>query len=256
MSQQRSKRQKTEKSINNSLILTVRLPEKCKDTVTSHINTIYVGTVIRIYDPSYGPSGQVATVHWATDDGLFVTSHTEKKCIFVDLKYKSWVVDHTGVRPGALKLFARYATNDIEDENRNHTINEKRQRNSKILMNDTLMDYPRQVDRDTYSCCLFRLTCNCGCSKKALKYTCSESNTKNGGKVYYGCPDRYRNSDDSCNSFVWKSEVEHGVYMKCQCGQLCKKVNISRKGSLPVFKFVCINRNNKLHQGCNVYMDV
>ena len=59
------------------------------------------------------------------------------------------MVDHTGVRPGALKLFARYATNDIEDKKMNHTINEKRQRNSKILMNDTLMDYPRQVDRDT-----------------------------------------------------------------------------------------------------------
>ena len=122
-------------------------------------------------------------------------------------------------------------------------------------MNDTLMDYPRQVDRDTYSCCLFRLTCNCDCSKKALKYTCSQNNPENGGKVYYGCPDRYRNSDDSCNFFVWKSEVEHGTYVKFQCGQLCKNVNISRKGFLSNFKFIYINRNNKVHHGCNVYMD-
>ena len=78
MSKQKSNRQKTEKSINHHVILTEHLPDSCKDSVTSHINTIYVGAVLRIYDPLYEPSGQVATVHWATDNGLFVTSHTEK----------------------------------------------------------------------------------------------------------------------------------------------------------------------------------
>ena len=55
--------------------------------------------------------------------------------------------------------------------------------------------------------------------------------------------------------FVWESEVEHHRYIKCECGTLCKKVNVSKKGLLPVFKFICINRYNKVHPGCKVYLD-
>ena len=47
------------------------------------------------------------TVHWITNEGLFVTLHNEGICNFVDLKFKSWVVDHGFVKPGAFKLFAR-----------------------------------------------------------------------------------------------------------------------------------------------------
>ena len=55
--------------------------------------------------------------------------------------------------------------------------------------------------------------------------------------------------------FVWKREIEHKEYITCKCGQLCKKINISKKGLLPVFKFVCINNMNKYNQRCNIFLD-
>ena len=55
--------------------------------------------------------------------------------------------------------------------------------------------------------------------------------------------------------FVWKAEVEHKRYMTCKCGKLCKKINVSKKGLLPVFKFVCINRTKKYHPGCDTFLD-
>ena len=256
MSQHMKKRRHNGESQPPTDLVRDRLPESCQMTVKTHINTIYVGTVIRIYDPVNKPEGQLATVHWVTNHGLFVTLHEEGKCDFVQLKYKSWVVDHGFVKPGAFKLFSRYGTNDIEEETRCHTVNEKKKRNSKILMNDILMDFPTQVDRSTYECCLFRLTCNCGASKKVQKFTCSSTNSVNGGKKYYGCADRYTSSNESCNFFVWESEIEHRQYVTCECGNLCKKINISKKGLLPVQKFVCINRSNKLHPGCKVWKDL
>ena len=255
MSQPQKKRRGDHISKLGVDILNERLPESCKQTVHTHINTIYVGSVIRIYDPAGESQGQLATAHWFTTNGLFVTLHGEGICNFVNLKYKSWVVDHGFVKPGAFKLFSRHGTNDIEEEQRSHTINEKKMKNSKILMNDTLMDFPTQADRQTYECSLFRLTCNCGSSKKAKKYSCSASNTENPGKKYYGCPDRYGSSQDSCNFFVWENEIEHGQYITCQCGDLCKKINVNKKGFLPVYKFVCVNRYNKLHPGCKVYKE-
>ena len=48
---------------------------------------------------------------------------------------------------------------------------------------------------------------------------------------------------------------EHGKFVTCQCGDLCKKINISKMGFLPVHKFVCINQNNKLYPGCKVSKD-
>ena len=127
--------------------------------------------------------------------------------------------------------------------------------NSQILTNDTLMDFPTQADRETYRCSLFRLTCNCGMSKKAKVYTCSDSNIKNKGKRYYACCDRYRNTTQSCNFFVWEEEIEHETYTMCECGVLCKRINISKEGFLPDYKFVCVNRGNKYHKGCKYWKD-
>ena len=252
MSSSKKRRTRSKESLVPQYNVHEQLPETCRQTFKNHINSIYVGSIVRIYDPSYKPEGMLVTVHWATDQGLFGTVHDRETCEFIDLKYKSWVVDHRCVRPGAFKLFARYGTNDIEDDTRNHTINEKRQKNSKILMNHTLMDFPTQEDRDTYNCCLFRLTCNCGCSKKAEIYRCSPNNQENGGKQYYACPDRYSNTEESCNYFVWQNEIEHGKFVKCDCGQLCKRININKREHSPTYIFVCVNRYNKIHPGCKV----
>ena len=67
--------------------------------------------------------------------------------------------------------------------------------------------------------------------------------------------DRYHNATQSCNFFVWEHEVAHESYVTCKCGVLCKKVDTSNDGFLPVYKFVCINRGNKYHKGRNFYSD-
>ena len=117
------------------------------------------------------------------------------------------------------------------------------------------MDFPTEVERNTCSCYLFRLTCNCGFSKKAKKFTCSSTNPENSGKRYYGCLDRYSSSEDSHNFFVWEHEIKHGKFVKCECGDLCKRIIISKKGYLPVHKFVCTNRFNKVYPDCQVFKD-
>ena len=257
MSKQGSKRRKQNlhSLSGDKVILTDRLPISCKDTVRNHINSVYVGSIIRIYDAAYGPEGHLVTAHWITEDGIFATLHEDGKMGFVSLKYKTWVVDQRRVKPGSFRLFSRFGMNDVEDEKKTNTINEIKQKNSRILINNTLMEYPTQADRETYRCSLFRLTCNCGLSKQLKKYKCSETNQVNKGKWYYACKDRYCNSSESCNLFVWEHELEHEHYITCQCGILCKKINTCKEGFLPVYKFVCINRGNKYHKGCNFYSD-
>ena len=122
-------------------------------------------------------------------------------------------------------------------------------------MNHMVMHFPTQRDQETYECSLFKLTCNCGYSKRVKNYTCSESSKVNAGQRYYGCVDKYSTSVESCNFFVWEKEIEHQTYQTCDCGILCKRINISKKGMVHVLKFACVNRNNKFHQGCHVFRD-
>ena len=51
------------------------LPFTCKGTVRTHVSTVYVGTIIRIYDKEVGPDGHLVTAHWAVNGRLFVTVH-------------------------------------------------------------------------------------------------------------------------------------------------------------------------------------
>ena len=128
MRSQKLKRSHVEGSVSHSREkVTERLPESCKTSVRTHINSIYVGTIIRIYDPRYGTEGQLATAHWYTDEGVFVTLHDDQRCDFISLKYKKWVVDHRCVNVGAFKLFSKASFNDIEDDLQNKTINEIKQ---------------------------------------------------------------------------------------------------------------------------------
>ena len=124
-------------------------------------------------------------------------------------------------------------------------------------MNDTVMKFPREIDRNTYQCCMFMLTCNCGYSKRVEKYTCSQNNPQNAGKQYFGCSDRYSRSGVGCNFFVWANELEHLYYKKCKCGKICKRIEVdtNRGHSSNVYKYVCVNRSNKYVDGCNIYDD-
>ena len=116
-------------------ILKTVVPDGFKDKVNNHINSAYVGTVIRIYEPPYSVEGQLTTAHWVTEQGVHVTLHDEQRCDFITLKYKTWVVDHRPVKPGAMRLFTRPGTYDMKDETRKLTINKIKQKKQRILMN-------------------------------------------------------------------------------------------------------------------------
>ena len=59
------------------------VPDGYKDKVNDHINSVYVGTVLRIYDPRYSNEGQLATADWATEQGVYVTLHDEQRSFIV-----------------------------------------------------------------------------------------------------------------------------------------------------------------------------
>ena len=44
----------------------MQLPVSCRLTVKTHVNSIYVDSIVRIYDKRYGTEGQLVTVHWGT----------------------------------------------------------------------------------------------------------------------------------------------------------------------------------------------
>ena len=135
-------------------------------TVKKHINSVYVGTVIRLLGSYSNDKGRLATAHWMDKRGIFVTYHFEEISTFIDLRDKTFVVDHEFVRPGSFQLFTKFGTSDMEHETKKKTVNEIKQQNRRILMNDTMMKFPTETDRSTYECCLFMLTCNCGYSKQ------------------------------------------------------------------------------------------
>ena len=232
----------------------VNLPNDCKDTVKTHINTVYVGSVLRVFDSSLPPEGCIVRANWITEHGLHVTFLEERRCGFIILDGKSWVVDNDLVFPGAVRLFRKPRTDDIQWDMKIKTDNETRIFNNKILMNQVVMSYPTERDRQTYECALFRLTCNCNYSLKVKQYTCSQSNPINSGRKYYGCCNKYNHKVGACNFFVWKDEIDHEQYRTCKCGKLSKQIKISSDNLPNITKFVCVNRRNK-EEGCDMWED-
>ena len=120
------------------------------------------------------------------------------------------------------------------------------------------MKWSTKKDQASFDCLKYALTCNCGYSLKVKPYTCSMDNENNDGRVYYRCCNKF--VGNICNFFVWGSDIDHGFYRKCYCGKLAKMINIKSKDPSvnPVYKFVCINRNNqsdRLGKGCSMFED-
>ena len=86
MSKSNKKRRHVDERLVPQYNVQERLPEACRMTFRSHINTVYVGSIIRIYDPASKPEGLLVTVHWATEEGLFGTIYDKETCEFIDLK--------------------------------------------------------------------------------------------------------------------------------------------------------------------------
>ena len=95
-----------------------RLSDVDHMTIERHINTVYVGTTIRLLDSYNNGQGKLATAHWIDNRGVFVTYHSEEISTFVDLRDKTFVVDHGSVKPGSFLLFSKLGTDDMEDDNK------------------------------------------------------------------------------------------------------------------------------------------
>ena len=108
--------------------------------------------------------------------GIFVTYHSEEISTFLDLRDITFIVDHEFMKHGFFQLLTKFGTNDMEDKTKTKTVNEIKQQNRRILMNDTMMKFPTEIDWCTHEYCMFMLACNCGYSKRVKKYTCSYRN--------------------------------------------------------------------------------
>ena len=234
------------------------LPKKCKDSVSEHFNTIYTNSILRVFDKSGEYTGQLCRAHVRTTHGIYCSILSKKRCESIDIRNMTWVVDNSEVCVRSQVLWHRTGTNDIENELKPLTMNEKRQISHKRLLNDIMMKWPTKKDQASFDCLKYALTCNCGYSLKVKPYTCSMDNENNAGRTYYGCCNKF--IGNSCNFFVWESDIDHGFYRKCHCGKLAKMINIKSKDPSvnPVYKFVCINGKNqsdRLGKGCSMFED-
>ena len=80
---------------DSDVLRLLQLPESCQKTVCRHVNTIHVGTILRIYNQSYGPEGQLATAHWSSNNEIYVTLHDDQICINI-IVWKSLVISSFG----------------------------------------------------------------------------------------------------------------------------------------------------------------
>ena len=72
----------------------LQLPESCRKNVRTYVNTVYIETILRIYNQSYGPERQLVTAHWSSNNEIYVAPHDNEICSFVDIRYQQWVVEH------------------------------------------------------------------------------------------------------------------------------------------------------------------
>ena len=74
------KKRKSNVLVDSSKSYYVNLPNHCKDAVKTHINTVYVGSVLRVFDTSLPPEGCIVRANWITEHGLHVTFLEERRC--------------------------------------------------------------------------------------------------------------------------------------------------------------------------------
>ena len=76
--------------------------------------------------------------------------------------------------------------------------------------------------------------------KEMWRYRCSNSNTRNPGRVYFGCSDFKTEGVSSCDFFAWGEEFDHGHYETCDCGQHCK--HIEKPTNSNKFVLICLSK--------------
>ena len=82
--------------------------------------------------------------------GVFVTYDSEEISTFLNLNDKTFVIDHRCVKPWSSQLFTKFSTNDIDDVPGKKTVDKIKQLNRQILMNNTVIKFPTEMDQMSY----------------------------------------------------------------------------------------------------------
>ena len=89
------------------------LPYDCRVIVHEHVNTIYVGSLVRLFSNETDEYSSVGIAHWSSDRGIYFTMLEEKIMKYYDITQFKWVVNNSKVYPGAYVLARRDKTDDI-----------------------------------------------------------------------------------------------------------------------------------------------
>ena len=224
--------------------------------VHKHCNTVYTGSRVRIWKPfTFAEEGRVVYVHWGCSNGLYVYWEDTNINGFVDLRPgHRFVVDNRGVRVGALRVLCRTNTDDLANGKDSLSLECLKKHYNNVLLNDIFFWFPTKVRRQSYECCRFRKTCFCELKMRPKLYFCSDSNTRNPGKPYYGCYNRDK-SESHCDFFAWQEEFDHNVDEQCKCGNHTKLIEYPKQTGK--FFLVCYNRHREYpDKGCNLFKQI
>ena len=234
----------------------VFLSKEQHQNVLSHCNSVYTGSRIRVWGPfTNAERGCVAYVHWLCSLGIFVEWEDNDRNEFIQVRPGSrFVVDHTDVKVGALRVLCRKNTDDIRDAQVHLKKRDVKKHYSMVMLNDIYYRFPTADLRKSYNCQKFKMTCYCDRAMRPKLFFCSSSNEKNRGRPYYGCHNRDTWSPH-CDFFVWKNEFDHEIDEQCKCGRHTKLIEYP-KGTGKKY-LVCYNRHREgPDKGCNLLKQV
>ena len=210
----------------------VYLPTECIVSVMYHSDSIYVGSRIRVWKRSPDNNSEVTklgTVHWYTSDkGIYISFDDSKQSGFVQLKQSDrWVVRHSRVMAGALLCHRRSNSNDIARQFSQMSQKEMKTVYSMRMINSIYFKFPTKQMQSTYPCLMYKRRCFCREKIRPKLNVCSPTNIKNSGRYYYAC--KHLNTGYShCDFFAWKEQFDHGLNEPCECGKLCKKIELNK----------------------------
>ena len=221
------------------------LPTKCLQNVFLHCNSIYVGSEVRFWESQkhyrHNP-GKVGQVHFVCQAGLYMSFFETQTCEFKKIKPSDrWYVNQRSVMAGAMLCLTRPGSDNIlmDSQKKNERVTQRQY--SLAYSNDVYFRYPTVRMQQTYECQKYKKSCWCSVKKHVKRYRCSDSNTRNPGRAYFGCRDFKTEGVTSCGFFAWEEEFDHGHYETCDCGQHCKR--IEKPANSNKFVLICFERN-------------
>ena len=158
----------------------VFLTKEQHQNALSHYNSVYTGSRIRVWGPfTNAERGRVAYVHWLCSLGIFVEWEDNDRNEFIQVRPRSrFVVDHTDVKVGALRVLCRKNTDDISLAQVHLKKRDVKKHYSMVMLNDIYYRFPIADLRKSYNCQKFKITCYCDRAMRPKLFFCSLINEK------------------------------------------------------------------------------